>query len=196
MKNYLLTALLLTACLATASAQRREIKEPRVRFGVGYRYSMALREQFRIKAGSIDNSVWFTPDQIRGGELLLEGTVRIDGNWNTGLGVGFGGYDKSSYQTFKVYLKGERLYGQRASRWLNYANLGATLYPGQNTGLVAELGGGYRLAITRRTRLDFTVGLEYVNLIDEIYDHTTGQSYQRGARLNRYGLTVGIAMHF
>ena len=68
-------------------------------------------------------------------------------------------------------------------------------------GLTGSLGGGYRLAMTRRTRLDFTAGLEYLNLVGKanIYDNSTGEFIgieKRGARFNRFGITFGIAMHF
>ena len=51
---------------------------------------------------------------------------------------------------------------------------------------VHGIGGGYRLAMTRRTRLDFTMGLEYLNIV----------STDKTARFNRFGVTVGLAMHF
>lgn len=55
--------------------------------------------------------------------------------------------------------------------------------------------------MTRRTRLDFTAGLEYLNLVGKanIYDNSTGEFIgieKRGARFNRFGITFGIAMHF
>lgn len=67
--------------------------------------------------------------------------------------------------------------------------------------MTGSLGGGYRLAMTRRTRLDFTAGLEYLNLVGKanIYDSSTGEFIgieKRGARFNRFGITFGIAMHF
>lgn len=177
-------------------------KEPRVRFGVGYRYSLGLTEKYKIVSdfGKI-TSPWGAPEYLRGGELRFEVTVRLTPDWNVGAGTGFGSYDDQGEKTFLGYLKAERLYGKRASRWFNYAEAGATFYPDNGAGLTGSLGGGYRLAMTRRTRLDFTAGLEYLNLVGKanIYDNSTGEFIgieKRGARFNRFGITFGIAMHF
>jgi len=203
MKKLLLTASLLMLCAFSASAQQsKNHKEPRVRFGVGYRYSLGLTEKYKIVSdfGKI-TSPWGAPEYLRGGELRFEVTVRLTPDWNVGAGTGFGSYDDQGEKTFLGYLKAERLYGKRASRWFNYAEAGVTFYPDNGAGLTGSLGGGYRLAMTRRTRLDFTAGLEYLNLVGKanIYDNSTGEFIgieKRGARFNRFGITFGIAMHF
>lgn len=203
MKKLILTISLLTLCAVTASGQQfKSYKEPRVRFGVGYRYSLGLTENYKVvsDAGKY-TSPWGAPEYLRGGELRFEVTVRLTPDWNVGAGTGFGSYDDTADKTFLGYLKTERLYGKRASRWFNYAEAGATFYPDNAAGLTAGLGGGYRLAMTRRTRLDFTAGLEYLNFVGQanIYDSSTGEFLgieQRGARHNRFGITFGIAMHF
>lgn len=212
MKKLVLSTTLLIFCVFCASAQpadAKNYKEPRVRFGVGYRYSLALRQQTKvvsdmlgqIQPGMRKFSAWGAPDYLRGGELRLELTVRVTPDWNVGAGTAYGSYGRSAQQTFLGYVKAERLYGKRASRWFNYAEAGATFYPDNGTGLTGGLGGGFRLAMTRRTRLDFTAGLEYLNMVGEaiMYNWETGEfigSEKRGARLNRFGVTLGIAMHF
>lgn len=212
MKKLILSVTLLILCALSASAQRsdaKNYKEPRVRFGVGYRYSLALRQQTKvvsdmlgqIQPGMRKISAWGSPDYLRGGEVRLELTVRVTPEWNVGVGTGYGSYNHTAQQTFLGYVKAERLYGKRASRWFNYAEAGATFYPDNGTGLTGSLGGGFRLAMTRRTRLDFTAGLEYLNMVGEavMFNSETGDylgTDLRGARLNRFGLTLGIAMHF
>lgn len=151
MKKLLLTASLLMLCAFSASAQQsKNHKEPRVRFGVGYRYSLGLTEKYKIVSdfGKI-TSPWGAPEYLRGGELRFEVTVRLTPDWNVGAGTGFGSYDDQGEKTFLGYLKAERLYGKRASRWFNYAEAGATFYPDNGAGLTGSLGGGYRLAMTR-----------------------------------------------
>lgn len=180
------------------SAKERPLKEPRVRFGVGYRYSLALTESYGVKTPVMTQSDWNKPFYRRGGMLALEGTVRITPHWNAGLGFGFAGFSENP--TFAIYGKGERLYGTRRSRWFNYAQLGITAYPDNGVGGLAALGGGYRLALTRRTRMDFTLGLEWANLVGGAYISNTYDEpaayYPRGGRYNRIGLTLGVAMHF
>lgn len=203
MKIPLLTASFLMLCAISVSAQQpKNYKEPRVRFGVGYRYSLGLTENYKVVSDMGKNaSPWGAPEYLRGGELRFEMTVRVTPDWNVGAGAGFGSYDDTADKTFLGYLKAERLYGKRASRWFNYAEAGATFYPDNSAGLTGSLGGGYRIAMTRRTRLDFTAGLEYLNFVGKanIYDSSTGEFIgieKRGARLNRFGITFGIAMHF
>ena len=129
MKKLLLAAPLLMLCAFSASAQQsKNHKEPRVRFGVGYRYSLGLTEkiQNRIRLRQNSTSPWGAPEDPRGGELRFEVTVRPTPDWNVGAGTGFGSYDDQGEKTFLGYLKAERLYGKRASRWFNYAEAGAT----------------------------------------------------------------------
>lgn len=203
MKNQtFLCALLLAGALFAASvadAREGEPREPRVRFGIGYRYSLALTEQIKIKTPVYNSSGWGSPAYRRGGSLHLEGTVRLTRDWNIGAGVGFGSFDDASFKSFLVYAKAERLYGMRRSRWFNYAETGVTCYPDNGTGFTGSLGGGYRLALTRRTRMDFTAGLQYLNMIGSanIIDKNGEYFYfKHGGRVNRLGLTFGIAMHF
>ena len=187
---WLLTTLLCMALAGTAAAQQRELKEPRVRFGVGYRVSLALAEQAKVKAGGIKASEWGSPEYMRGGDLHLEGTVKLTPNWNAGLGVGLGLYDNDTYRAYRIYAKAEHLYGAERNRWFNYGEVGTTIYQYYNAGFTAALGGGYRWAITRRTRLDLTAGLEYLTFVADT------QTKDVGVRVGRIGLTLGVAMHF
>lgn len=191
--------LLLFAAL-TAAVQAKSPKdgtvEPRVRFGVGYRYSLGLYESAGVKYQGVRVSSGGSPDYRRGGEFLLEGTVRVTGDWNVGLGFGFGSWSKGSYKSMPLYVKAERLYGRQRNRWFNYANAGLTLYPDYGTGFTGGIGGGYRIAVTRRTRLDLTVGFDYVNVVGDAYDYSVGEIYSNAGRINRLGLAFGVAMHF
>ena len=199
MKKILIAALLsLFGGTAALTAQERPLKEPRVRFGAGYRYSFALTESYGVKTPVMTRSNWGEPYRRRGGMLSLEGTVRITPHWNAGLGFGFAGLSEN--KTFAIYGKAERLYGMRRSRGFNYAQLGITAYPDNGAGGLAALGGGYRLALTRRTRMDFTLGLEWANIVGSAYGYIAEEDvvrhYPRGGRYNRIGLTLGVAMHF
>lgn len=201
-KSITCCALLLAGALLVAPAARAgdgKTREPRVRFGIGYRYSLALTEWVKAETPILRSSARITPEWRRGGSLHLEGTVRITRDWNVGAGVGFGSFDDASYKRFLVYAKAERLYGMRRSRWFNYADAGVTCYPDSGTGFTASLGGGYRLALTRRTRMDFTAGLQYLNMVGSasVIDKTGEYYYfEHGSRFNRLGLTFGVAMHF
>ena len=132
MKKLLLTALLTMLCILCAPAQQpgtKPYKEPRVRFGAGYRYSLGVAEKYKATYQSdsgTDKAVspWGTPDNMRGGELRLEMTIRITPDWNVGAGWGMGMYDKDDWRSQLIYVKAERLYGKRPSRWFNYAELG------------------------------------------------------------------------
>lgn len=194
------TIVLLLFAALTAAAQAKSPKdgtvEPRVRFGVGYRYSLGLYESFALKYQGIRVSDGGAPVYRRGGEFLLEGTVRVTDDWNVGLGFGFGSWSKSRYKSMPLYIKAERLYGRQRNRWFNYANAGLTLYPDDGTGFTGGIGGGYRIAVTRRTRLDITVGLDYVNIVGDAYDYSAGETYSNAGRINRLGLAFGVAMHF
>lgn len=182
------------------SVKERPLKEPRVRIGIGYRYSFALTEAYGVKIPSLNHSSWGKPENRLGGMLQIEGTIRITPNWNTGLGFGFTGL--SGNKTFAVYGKGERLYGtdMKRSRVFNYAQLGITTYPENGVGGMAALGVGCRLSIAPRTRMDFTFGMEWANIVGGAYGYIPKEDvvryYPKGGRYHRIGLTVGIALHF
>lgn len=201
-RRIFLCALLLAGVLLAAPAAQAGdggTREPRVRFGIGYRYSLALTEWVKVETPILRSSVRISPEWRRGGSLHLEGTVRITRDWNVGAGFGFGSFDDASFKRFLVYAKAERLYGMQRSRWFNYAEAGVTCYPDNGTGFTGSLGGGYRLALTRRTRMDFTAGLQYLNMVGSAFGFdNTGEYYyfEHGGRVNRLALTFGIAMHF
>lgn len=189
-------SLLLLSIAAVSAQEKVALREPLVRFGVGYRYSLCLTESLKVKTDVINRKKHQTPDFIRGGTLHLEGTVRVAPQWRMGAGIGFGSYDYENYKTFMAYAKAERLYGKGRHRWFNYADLGASFYMDNATGGTASLGGGFRWSLTRRTRMDFTAGLEWMNIVGEAYAIDTGEVFRRGGRMNRLGLTFGVAMHF
>lgn len=197
MKKALLLLLFAAMTVATqAKSPKNGTVEPRVRFGVGYRYSLGLYESAALKHHGVRVSRGGSPEYRRGGQFALEGTARVTDGWNVGLGFGFGSWTGSSYKSMLLYTKAERLYGRQRNRWFNYANAGLTLYTENGTGFAGGIGGGYRIAVTRRTRLDITVGLDYVNLVGGAYDLSTGGIYSNAGRINRLGLAFGIAMHF
>lgn len=203
MKKSVLAAAFALLSAFSVSAQRpgtKPLTEPRVRFGIGYRYSLGVAESYKtIFRGHTATSSWGTPDRMSGGELHFEGTVRVAPDWNVGAGAGLGMYDGDTFRSYRLYAKAEKLYGRQANRWFNYAEVGTTLYQNQSAGLAVAAGGGYRIAMRPRTRLDFTVGLDYLNVVGRADAFIDGQyvgSEKRGGRINRIGIAFGIAMHF
>lgn len=192
MKKVFLALLLAVLSVSSLSAQEttttKIYKEPRVRFGIGYRFSLGVAEQNKLSHNDFGyDSSWETPYYRRGGDIHVEMTVRITSNWNVGAGWAFGKYGKDSWQSHMIYAKAEYLYGNRPGRWFNYGELGTTIDYNHDAGLMANVGGGYRFAITRRTRLDLTLGMQYLNIVGEGHDTW---------RTNRIGILFGIAMHF
>ena len=89
MKKLLLTASLLMLCAFSATAQQsKNHKEPRVRFGVGYRYSLGLTEKYKIVSdfGKI-TSPWGAPEYLRGGEIRNQVTVSLTNDGTRGAGT-------------------------------------------------------------------------------------------------------------
>lgn len=137
MKKLLLTALLTMLCILCAPAQQpgtKPYKEPRVRFGAGYRYSLGVAEKYKATYQSdsgTDKAVspWGTPDNMRGGELRLEMTIRITPDWNVGAGWGMGMYDKDDWRSQLIYVKAERLYGKRPQPLVQLCRTGHDLLP-------------------------------------------------------------------
>lgn len=197
----LLFCLLFAAAVSPVWAQspKKGVFEPRVRFGVSARYSHGLYGWSHIKdygSGKRTAEGSYSKSDI-GFSLTLEGTVRVTGNWNVGAGLGLGFFGDAA-EGLLAYAKAEYLYGRRPSRWFNYVNLGSSV--GLYSNIVGSVGGGYRMAVTRRTRMDFTVGFDYERSFDrygccdaDISPGTGSYSFLGSSRL---GLGFGIAMHF
>ena len=160
---------------------------PRVRIGIGYRFSLGMAERGKTGSENPGRNGWQSPGRMSGGDLLLETTVRITGHWHVGAGLGYGFYGDRDYNIFSVYAKAEYHYGKRPSRWFNYVNLGPTFRPNRGTGVTAGLGGGYCFALAhRRIRLDLLAGPEYLTVAGKTH----------GTHLDRLGILLGSAIHF
>lgn len=197
----LLLCLLFAAVASSASAQspKNGAVEPRVRVGISGRYSHGLCEWSHIRydeTGKRKSEGRHYANDL-GISLALEGTVRVTGNWNVGAGFGLGFFGDVA-DGLLAYAKAEYLYGSRPSRWFNYVNLGSAIGPYSN--VVGSVGGGYRMAVSRRIRIDFTVGFDYARAFESggCCDVDMGSHYvpQSDLGSSRLGVGFGIAMHF
>lgn len=200
MKRLLLCALFAAVVSPVwAQSPKKGVFEPRVRVGVSARYSHGLYRWSHIKydlSGKRETEGGYSEYET-GLSLTLEGTVRVTDNWNVGAGLGMGFFGDTA-EGLLAYAKAEYLYGRRPSRWFNYVNLGSSV--GLYSNIVGSVGGGYRMAVSRRTRMDFTVGFDYERSFDRYgcceEDMSSGAVSYSFLGSSRLGLGFGIAMHF
>lgn len=213
MKKILFLLAALSIC-GSAAAQhegrsvRAEKQPSKFVFGVSYRFSLGIVEHASVKIPGFpkqyDSAV---PDDMKGGAFLLSLGCNVTDNWNVAMEFGIARYAGGD-GTIPIYARAQYFYGRKTNRWFNYANLGAMV--ADDTGLLAGVGGGYRVKLGRRTYVDFTVGYELWRVDAKSY----GMVRTDGARTDlsdpgegwqwvsadlvavRHGLTFGVGFAF
>ena len=162
-------------------------KPGRFFFGFGARYSLGVNE--RVAVGDLSTNG--TPANTKGLGGLLKVGYNVTNNWAIGVEVGLSSI--SNVNCTPLYANVQYFYGEKNSRWFNYVDIGAI--NDSTWGFYSGVGGGYRVSLTRRTKIDFTVGLDYIRMESMWYDDIY-HSGDVSCSYSRLGLTFGAAFVF
>ena len=198
----MLILLILSAFIFNTNAQEQSF--PRFTYGVEWSYTATIH--------SIWHYNFFSPDGYRvdlkvnemmycsNGEAYVNAGYNFNENWNLSLYIGIAGIS-TLHKAVPVCLRGTYLFGNDPSddRWFAFAEAGSGLslkIPPQEI-FSCKAGGGYRISLSRNTKIDFLMAVKVS------YDHpdiTYDDVKIDFNKINRNGMTltsvsVGMAIN-
>ena len=175
MKRGLFIVILSALSAISSSAITRTQGAGRLTYGVEWGYSAAFfkgthfyfiaPEGFRVddrQRKAIFNS---------NGEIYLHAGYNLSDKWNISLYAGYTGIG-DFHTGIPVSARFTRYFGTNSmdDRWFAYCDLGSGIslkkYPQELLG--AKLGGGYRLSMSRTTKLDFIAAIRFMHTHPQI----------------------------
>lgn len=203
MKRLCIILFLLISVRASLVAQEKSY--PRITFGAewgyigvfysGYHYNFFAPEGYRVDPRGHE----FKYDS--NAEVYLHVGYNINEKYNVSLYAGFSAVE-DYHHTLPVSLRLTRFYGasHMDDRWLTFVDLGSGLSLKKNPQeiLTAKVGGGYRLSLSRNTKLDIIFSLRSVLTHPDITYYDTAIDRSRINRNNAYlsAASLGLALTF
>lgn len=199
----MLILLILSAFTFGLNAQDNSF--PRFTYGAEWSYTATVH--------SIWHYNFFSPDgyrvDLRGnemffcsnGEAYINAGYNFNENWNLSLYIGIAGVS-THHKAVPVSFRSTYLFGNdpSADRWFTFAEAGSGLslkIPPQEI-FSCKAGGGYRISLSRNTKIDFLMAFKVTyDHPDIIYDDVKIDP----DRINRNGMTltsvaIGMAVKF
>lgn len=205
MKRGLLTSILAFSCCMISWSQNREAALPKVTFGAewgymasflsGHHYNFFDPDGFRVDSQDISACYY------NNGEVTLHVGYNINHKWNLSLHAGYSGAGDFK-PTIPISLRMTRYWGENhmADRWFSLLDVGSgiCLTKSPQETISCKLGGGYRLSLSRVSKLDFLAAFKL------LYTHPEIQYYGQLIdpkwinRSNGYvgSLFIGISLTF
>lgn len=201
-KTSLITAFLL---MLTLSAGAQEKSLPRVTYGAewgfigvfysGYHYNFFAPEGYRVNPRGHE----FMYDS--NAEAYIHAGYNFNERLNLSLYVGFSAIE-DYHHTVPISLRLTRYYGDNhlKDRWFGFIDLGSGISIKKNPQeiLTGKVGAGYRMSLSRDTKLDLVVSLRSVLTHPDIVYYDTEIAFDRINRNNAYisALSIGMALTF
>ncbi len=204
MKRGLVTyvLILLNVCLW---AGERDSGQPRVSFGVEWTYDATIFSAHHFN--------YFAPDGFRvddhkagmsyhtDGEVNMHVGYNFDKYWNLSCHVGYSG--AGNYRpVIPMSFRLTRFWGKSSMSdgWLSYADLGTGITLKRNPQAIAtgKIGGGYRLSLSRFTKLDFIMAIKMIYTHPDVlfYGHQIASEYINSNEAYVGSLDLGISITF
>ena len=194
--------------LFNISVKARETEgegNPRLTFGLEWGYVAAIHSGFHF--------YYFAPEGFRvdefgnafeyisNAEVYVKAGYNLSDVWNIALYAGYAGV-ADMHKVIPVSLRGTRFFGDdpSADRWFAFMDIGTGICikkPIQEI-LSAKAGGGYRLSLSRNTKLDFLFSIRTMLTHPYVYYDGVEIPYDKINRNNAYvnSLSVGIGLSF
>lgn len=152
----------------TSEARHRDCNVPRFTYGAEWSYSAAFYKGYHF--------YFIAPEGYRvddrqnkssycsNGEAYLHAGYNIDGYWNLSIYAGYTGIG-DYHPGIPVSLRATRYFGDpMADRWFVYTDLGSgiSIKSRPQELLSARVGTGYRLSMSRYTKLDFIAAIRFM----------------------------------
>lgn len=164
----ILTIILILCSLCKSAAAQGEPRSayPKVTFGAEWSYTGTVlygthfnffsHEGYRENITDCQSGYW------NNAEALLHVGYNINHNWNISLYTGFCGL-ADIHNAIPISLRATYAFGKDSlmDRWLTFVDLGTGVSLGEAPQeiLTGKLGGGYRLSLSRNTKLDFLMAI-------------------------------------
>ena len=160
-------------------------------FYTGYRYIFFPPEGYRV---DIRNS---SVKLRSNAEVYAHAGYNLNERWNLSLYAGYAGVS-DFHKIIPVSLRGTRYFGNdpRGDRWIAYLDLGSGIClktPVQEI-LNGKIGGGYRLALSKDTKLDLLMAARFTYTHPQITYDKLVISHDMIRRNNAYAAAVSIGL--
>lgn len=206
MKKLMTISLIFSLFNICVNARGREGQSsPRLTFGLEWGYVAAIHSGFHF--------YYFAPEGFRvdefgnsfgcisNAEVYVKAGYNLSDIWNIALYTGYAGVADIN-KAIPVSLRGTRFFGDAPDddRWFAFLDIGTGICikkPVQEI-LSAKAGGGYRLSLSRNTKLDFLFSVRTMLTHPYVYYDGVKISYDKINRNNAYvnSLSVGIGLSF
>lgn len=151
-----------------------------------YRITFGIEWGYIASFYSIQHNYFIAPEGYRvedkhdkaiyrsNGEVNIHAGYNLNEKWNMSLHIGYAGI--GNYHTgVPVSLRMTRYFGDdpMADRWFAYCDLGSGISIKSNPQelLGAKIGGGYRLSMSKYTKLDFIASVRVMHTHPDIYHY-------------------------
>ena len=198
-------SIILIFLAAAASARAQQTIMDKFTFGAewgyigvihsGFHYNFFAPEGFRLDPRG--NTFKYSSNA----ECYLHAGYNFSDDWNLSLYVGLAGVEEYAH-ILPMSLRGTRYFRENGmgDRWLAFLDLGSGIClktPPQEI-LVGKFGGGYRVSLSRDTKLDFLLALRMTYTHPEIDFYGTPIPMERINRNNAYvsAFSAGMAITF
>lgn len=188
-----LAVMLMLAASASAQSNNETQKKPKGPFSFGVGYDIAVFASETYKNENIDRT---KVGDIRGTHMVsLNFDYAVTPRWTTGIVTGFTSYGVPLLFEAKHFWNSD----VNRSRWLTYANVGVNFSGPSDfhVGMQGGIGGGYRIHIAPRFKIDITAGYHFMQNHQEITRQigTEGVSFEE-AKFNAHAFSIGVGFAF
>ena len=175
MKKGLLTLILLMLAYACLAGNTGSDGISRITYGVEWSYSAAFfkgyhnyfsdPDGFRVEQ-RVHEASYYT-----NGEAYLHAGFNLDENWNLSAYLGYSGVG-DFHTGLPLSLRMTRYFNENSmgDRWFAYCDVGSgiSIKNKPQELITGKLGGGYRLSMSRYTKLDFIAALRIIHTHPDI----------------------------
>lgn len=164
-------------------------------FYSGYHYNFFAPEGFRVDPRGRGFRY------ASNAEAYIHAGCNIGSKWNISVYAGLSGVEKY-HMTIPVSLRGTRYFGNsyNADRWFSFLDLGSGICIKKDPQaiLTGKIGGGYRISLSKKVKLDFTAALRTCLTHPDIDYYGTIIPMDKVNRNNAYisAVSIGMALTF
>lgn len=189
----------------TLSAEGKGSSEKRMTFGAEWGYVFTFFSGYHNNFFSPDG--WRVNERDSGmchfsnAEINVHIGYNLSDKWNLSAYAGCSAIQDAGF-CLPVSIRATRFYkaDHQGDRWLTFIDLGSgiSLKKHPQEILTGKLGGGYRISLSERTKLDFLASVRMNYTHKDIIFENSEISFDRINRNNVYGcaLSIGVSLSF
>lgn len=169
MKRGLTILIMLFLLGFSAAGKTPSSSTPRFTFGCQWDYCgtflTGLDQYFYAPEGFRESKKYNAVTYLTNGESAIHGGYNFNDNWNLSLYIGYTAVGEY-HRAVPVSLRATRYYGDnpRDDRWFSFIDFGTgvTIKNNPKEIITGKIGGGYRMSLSRYTKLDFIISLRSI----------------------------------